>query len=138
MPERFQSVFARLRELLQAHESDFTIAHDTPKRYGLEAPVGPATVRAWGGKARKAKIPVAWVEIRKTYVSYHLMGVNGNARLVASLSKPLRARMQGKACFNFTTVEDTLFQELQTVTAESLGGMRNAGFIRDRPASELR
>ena len=138
MTEAFRPVFARLRDLLHAHESDFTITHDTPERYGLEAPIGPATVRAWGGTVRTAKIPVAWVEMRKTCVSYHLMGISGNARLIASLSKPLRARMQGKACFNFTTVEDTLFQELQTVTAESLRGMRNAGFIVDRPASEQR
>jgi hypothetical protein len=138
MTKAFRPVFARLRDLLHAHESDFTITHDTPERYGLEAPVGPATVRAWGGTVRTATIPVACVEMRKTYVSYHLMGVSGNAKLVASLSTPLQARMQGQACFNFTTVDETLFLELQTVTAESLRGMKHAGFIADRPAPERR
>ena len=138
MAPTFQPVFARLRGLLQAHEADFGVTHNTPDRYGLDAPVGPATVQAWGGKVRTPKIPVAWVEIRKTYVSYHLMGVNGNTKLIASLSKPLRARMQGKTCFNFTTVDDALVQELQIVTAESLRGLRNAGFIGDRSALELR
>src|SRR5215475_9029783 len=108
MSGTFEAVFARLRDILQAHESNLTIAHNTTERYGLEAPVGPATVRAWGGKVRTAKIPVAWVEIRKTYVSYHLMGINGNAKLIASLSRPLRARMQGKTCFNFTALDDGL------------------------------
>ena len=131
MTEAFQPVFARLRELLQAHQADFTITHDTPERYGLEGPVGPATVRAWGGKVKTSKIPVAWVEMRKTYVSYHLMGINGRAKLIAGLSKPLRARLQGKTCFNFTAVDDALLRELQTVTAESLRGLKKAGFVSD-------
>ena len=131
MSGTFQPVFARLRDLLQAHEGGFAVTHNTPDRYGLEAPVGPTTVKAWGGKLKTAKIPVAWVEIRKTYVTYHLMGVNANTKLIANLSKPLRARMQGKTCFNFTTVDDALLQELQTVTAESLRGLKKAGFVSD-------
>lgn len=131
MTEAVQAVFARLRDLLHAHQADFTITHDMPERYGLEGPVGPATVRAWRGKVRTAKIPVAWVEMRKTYVSYHLMGLNGHAKLIAGLSKPLRARMQGKTCFNFASMDDALLRELQTVTAESLRGLKKAGFVSD-------
>ena len=101
MPTPFQLVFARLRSVLQMHEGKFSVSHDTFDRYGLEAPVGPSTVRAWGGKVRATTIPVAWVEVRKSYVSYHLMGIEGNAVLMESLSTPLRARMQGKSCFNF-------------------------------------
>jgi hypothetical protein len=36
-------VFDRLRELLAAHASEFAIVYDTSARYGLEAPIGPAT-----------------------------------------------------------------------------------------------
>jgi hypothetical protein len=124
-----RSVFDRLHELLAAHASEFAIAHDTTDRYGLGAPVGPATMRAWGGKARTPNIPVGWVEIRKTYVSYHLMGIDGNTKLLLALSQPLRARMQGKACFNFTTVDEALIRELESVTAESFSALRRAGFI---------
>jgi hypothetical protein len=124
-----RSVFDRLRELLAARASASTLAYDTPDRYGLEAPVGPATLRSWGGKLRMPKIPIAWVEIRKAYVSYHLMGVDGNAKLLASLSEALRARMQGKACFNFRTLDETPLRELEAVTAESFAGLRRAGFI---------
>jgi hypothetical protein len=95
----------------------------------LEAPVGPATIRAWGGKVRTPKIPVGWVELRKTYVSYHLMGIDGNTKLLAGLSEALRARMQGKACFNFRTLEETPLRELESVTAESFAGLKRAGFI---------
>jgi hypothetical protein len=122
-------VFDRLRELLAARASEFALAYATTDRYGLEAPIGPATLRSWGGKVRKPTIPIGWVEIRKAYVSYHLMGVGGNTKLLATLSQPLRARMQGKACFNFDAIDETLMRELETVTAESCAGMRRAGFI---------
>src|SRR5262245_2854975 len=73
-------VFDRLRELLAAHASEFAVVCDTTDRYGLEAPIGPATLRSWGGKARMARIPIGWVEVRKAHVSYHLMGVDGNPK----------------------------------------------------------
>jgi hypothetical protein len=129
-------VFDRLRQLLAPHASKFALAYDATDRYGLEAPIGPATLRSWGGKARMPKIPIGWVEIRKAYVSFHLMGVDGNTKLLATLSPPLRARMQGKACFNFDAIDETLMRELERVTAESFAGMRRAGFI--APADEPR
>ena len=130
-----EPVFTRLRDVLRAHAGSFSVNHDTAERYGLEAPVGPATLRAWGGKAKVAKIPIAWVELRKSYVSYHLMGIDGNSELIAGLSKPLRARMQGKSCFNFAAVDEALFEELQGVTAASLRALKKAGFIADTPAT---
>jgi hypothetical protein len=133
MPESLRPVFARLRDLLKAHADDFDVAHDTTARYGLKAPIGPATLRSWGGKMKTPTIPVAWVEQGKSYVSYHLMGISGNAALVAALSESLRARMQGKSCFNFKSVDDALFQELEHVTTQSLRGMRTAGYVSDKP-----
>jgi hypothetical protein len=124
-----RSVFARLRELLAAHASEFAIAFDTTDRYGLEAPAGPATLRAWGGKARAPIIPIAWVEVRKAYVSYHLIGIEGNKKLLATLSQPLRARMHGKTCFNFKVADEVPIPELESITAESFGGLRRTGFI---------
>jgi hypothetical protein len=122
-------VFDRLRELLAAHASDFALAYDTTDRYGLEAPVGPSTLRSWGSKVRMPKIPIGWVELRKAYVSYHLIGVGGNSKLLASLSDSLRGRMQGTACFNFRTLDETPLRELETVTARSFDGLTRAGFI---------
>jgi hypothetical protein len=51
-------------------------------------------------------IPVAWVQIGKAYVSYHLMGVSGNAKLCDTLSAKLKARMEGQTCFNFKAVRN--------------------------------
>jgi hypothetical protein len=125
----FGPVFARLREILANHASGLTISKDTAENFTLEAPPGATTLRSWGGKVRQRTIPVAWVEVGKAYVSYHLMGAPGNARLLRSLSKELRARMQGKSCFNFKSLDDASFRELERVTSDSIAGMRKAGFI---------
>ncbi len=57
------------------------------------------TLRAWGGKLKHPIIPVAWVQIGKTYVSFHLMGIYMKTPLLGGMSKELKARMQGKTCF---------------------------------------
>ena len=124
-------VFTRLRSLLQAHAGDFSVSHDTVERYGLEAPAGPATLKAWGGKAKLSRIPIAWVELRKNYVSYHLMGIDGNAKLTSSLSEPLRAHMQGKTCFNFKRADEKLLAELERLTPAALAAMRKLRFVAD-------
>jgi hypothetical protein len=35
-----------------------------------------------------------------------------------NMSPELKRRMQGKSCFNFTTVDETLFRELESLTEE--------------------
>jgi len=58
------------------------------------------------------------VRIGKRYVSYHLMCVYMAPGLLAEISPQLRQRMQGKACFNFTKVDEVLFDELSEITAK--------------------
>ena len=129
MPSEFDSIFARLRSILQKHAGTLSVSEDTATAYGVAGLTGPATVKSWGGKMKKPTIPVAWVQIGKAYVSYHLMGVGGNAKLAAGMSPRLKARMQGKTCFNFTVADEDLFAELDRLTAESITGFRKAGFI---------
>jgi hypothetical protein len=125
----FDAVFAALRELLRAHAGGLTVAADTPERFCLEGLPGPATLAAWGGKARRPTLPVAWVERGRSYVGYHLMGLDGNPALAARLSPELRARKQGKTCFNFRRPDEAPLQELADVTAASIAGLRRAGFV---------
>ena len=129
MAIQLEPVFMRLRDILAAHAADFRIAKNSAHCYMLEAAVGPATLQSWGGKARKPTVPVAWVDIRKAYVSYHLMGLSGNPGLVKMLSTGLRARMQGKTCFNFRVIDEDVFPELANITAQSLHMMKQTGYI---------
>jgi hypothetical protein len=129
MSTEFQSTFAKLRAILQKHGGTLRVKEDTPACYCLEGDTGPATLRAWGGKMKKRRIAVAWVQIGKAYVSYHLMGVYGNAALRDEMSKELKARMQGQTCFNFMSDDEALFNELEQLTVQGIAGFRKAGFI---------
>jgi hypothetical protein len=76
---------------------------------------------------RKPRIPVAWVEVGKSYVSYHLMGVAVPA-VQSGMPEALKARMQGKTCFNFTATSPALLTDLDSLTAASIAAFKNAGF----------
>jgi hypothetical protein len=129
MPSEFESIFARLRSLLEKQSETLSVNEDTSTSYSLAGKPGPATLKAWGGKMKRPIIPVAWVQLGKAYVSYHLMGVSGNEKLADAMSPELKARMQGKTCFNFKTADEKLFAELDQLTRESITAFRNAGFM---------
>lgn len=115
-----------MRGVLQKHAATLVVSEDTPTKYCLEA-IGPATLQAWGGKARSARIPVAWVEVGKSYVGYHLMGI-AVPSVQVGMTKDLKTRMQGKTCFNFTVADPTLLTELDSLTTASLTAFKKAGF----------
>ena len=86
--------------------------------------VGPATPSSkgrevWFGAAR----------IGKNYVSYYLMPVYVCPDLLEGMSPALKKRMQGKSCFNFTRVDETLFQELAELTKRGYERFTAMGLI---------
>jgi len=103
----FSTVHERLRDILRRYEKGQLKGTDAPGKYTL---AGPSPMRKgqalWFGA----------VMTQKHYVSYHLMPVYGCRELVAGLSPALKKRMQGKACFNFTAVDEPLFKELAALT----------------------
>jgi hypothetical protein len=94
-------LFAALREILRGHASVLSISDDSSDRFCLEGAIGPATLVAWGGKRKRELIPVAWVALGKSSVRYHLIGLDGNAALLAGLSPALRARLRVKTLLRF-------------------------------------
>ena len=124
----FGDVFDSLKDVLKKRAGALAVSDDTSTKYCLEGTVGPATLQSWGGKVRRPRIPVAWGEIGKSYVSYHLMGV-AVPTVQAAMSKALKARMQGKTCFNFTANEPALLSELDAPTDASIAAFREAAFI---------
>ena len=129
MNSEFESIFIRLRGILQKHAGTLTVKDKGLAGYSLEGAAGPAAIRAWGGKVKRPVIPVAWVQIGKAYVSFHHMAFYGNAKLLDGMSKELKARMQGKTCFNFKKIDEALFKELEQLTVQGIAGFRKAGFI---------
>jgi hypothetical protein len=125
----FETVFNRLKKILQTHTGNFAVKPDTAISYGLQGKPGPAALKAWGGKMKKPVMPVAWVEIGKAYVSYHVMGLYSNTALQNSMSKELKARMQGKTCFNFKSINEPLFKELEQITVKAIDDFKKMGFV---------
>jgi hypothetical protein len=101
------AVFTSLRELLTPYEG--RLAAKTPNRlyYYLES-----------HEPRYKGRPVFFAAVRagKNYVSFHLMPVYGCPELLKGISPELKKRMQGKACFNFTAMDERLFAELARLT----------------------
>ena len=110
----FEAVHDRLREILIRHRGDLVLTKDGPGGVAIEVP--GLEGKPWGY--------VAGTRFGKSYVSYYLMPVYATPALADSLSPELRKRMQGKACFNFKSVDDRLFAELEALTAGSIPGYR--------------
>jgi len=94
----FQAVFDRLRPLYAAHEAKCVVLKDGPARYLL----GSQEVRAKDGY----RTWFGGVEIKKNYVSAHLLAVYMHPEMLEGIDPALRKRMQGKSCFNFKAPDD--------------------------------
>jgi hypothetical protein len=124
MPSEFETVFLELRDLLRKHAGSLQVKDDGPTSYWLETGVHPQL---------KKRMCAAGVEIRKGYVSYHLMAVYVSPELLDSVSRKLKARMQGKSCFNFKVSDPVLFAELEQLTLRGFAGFsRSLGDVLQR------
>ncbi len=118
--DAFRSTFQALRTLLKPYEKRLTVIKDKPDAYYLAS-----------RKSKTRTGSAIWfggVEIKKNYVSFHLIPVYANPKLCDMLSPALRKRMQGKSCFNFTAIDPAQVEELEAVTKKGF-----AGFITQYP-----
>ena len=118
MPNRddFPMIFDRLKKMMQPLAPPFTVQVDQPDNYSLNAP----------GSTRYPKgFFFGAVQLRKNYVSYHLMPVYMFPELLEGLSERLRKRMQGKSCFNFTAFDEEMFTELAQLTTKGIERFRS-------------
>ena len=109
--------FALLRDILAAQSKRLIVTVDKPGDYQVASP----TMKDRIGRP----LFVAAVQTRKNYVSYHLMPVYMRPELLKTLSPRLTKRMQGKSCFNFTTVDPDEAKELSAVTKAGIAGFRD-------------
>ena len=116
----FQQVFAQLRSILKKFERQLAVQTDAAGSYYLNSKLSGY---------RKKPICFGAAAIKKNYVSFYLMPVYGCADLVEGMSPQLRARMQGKACFNFATSDPTLFKELAGLTKAGFERFKKVGLI---------
>jgi hypothetical protein len=102
-----QATFQKLKKLLKNYEAKLTLLHDKEDNYYLNTPVTATN--------KKAEFFGA-VQVKKSYVAYHLMPVYYYPELLEDISKELKDRMQGKSCFNFKEIDEKLYKELAALT----------------------
>ena len=116
----FQATFEKLKAILEPYAAKLIVVHDTDNNYYLD------TRHVMKNKQR---LFFAAVRVGKAYVSFHLMPVYACADLAAAISPELKRRMQGKSCFNFKTVDETLFKELAKLTKAGFKTFNDAQFL---------
>jgi hypothetical protein len=118
--KNFQAVFKELKELMKPFEKDLVLKADEPGSYYLNVRYKreDGYQGAFGG-----------VEIKKNYVSYHLMPIYVYPELLAGLSPTLKKQMQGKSCFNFTKTDAGILQELRDLTEKGFQEFRKANLV---------
>ncbi len=116
----FQSTFAKLKRILQKYEKNLTVKADTATNYYLDA-----------GYSERFKHIIFFgaVTIKKNYVSFYLMPVYAFPDLLKGISPALKKRMQGKSCFNFTTIEDDMQVELDALTEKGVARYKKASWL---------
>ena len=110
MPADFQAVFDRLKGILEGYADSLQVKTDTPGDY---------TLVAASSERYKQEIWFGAVQIKKNYVSYHLIPVYMFTDLLDDLSPLLKPRMQGKSCFNFKSLTDEQLEEIAALTQRS-------------------
>ena len=112
----FDEVFARLRSILEPYGRRMHLVADEPNGYSVDmAPPEDRNPTTWFAAVRRGK----------AYVSIYLMPIYVDPELAATVSPQLQKRKQGKSCFNFRSVDDVLFAELEDLTRR--GFERTAG-----------
>jgi hypothetical protein len=114
----FPAVFARLKAILTPYAPRMVVVKDDETWYYLDTKVV--------GK-NKRPIMFAAVRVGKGYVSFYLMCVYCKPEWIANMSPALKKRMQGKACFNFTVLDEALFAELEALTKTGAEWFLNGG-----------
>ncbi len=119
-PSQFQEIFAKLRSILNKYAGELTCVKDEPGNFYLDTK-----------HLMKNKKPMFFgaVQIKKAYVSYHVMPVYAFPKLLDNISPELKHRMQGKSCFNFKSLDDKLFEELSRLTEAGYKNYKAEGYV---------
>lgn len=113
-------VFGELRKILEPYALYSQVLRDDSEELYLNS--------HFVQKNKKALFFGA-VQLKKRYVSFHLMPVYLKPELLATISPALKRSMQGKSCFNFTDSDPVLFKELDALTQISYENYQLQGYM---------
>lgn len=121
----FEATFTALREVLAAYSDRLLVTVDKPGDYQISS----RTLKDRTGRP----LFVAAVQIKKNYVSYHLLPLYMNPALQMKVSPDLKKRKQGKACFNFTEIAPEQVRDIAGLTGECIEAFKNPKLPWDKP-----
>ena len=116
----FEQVFERLKSLFEPAAGDAVALEDSDKSYMLNTPIS---------KRYGKEIYLGGVKIQKNYVSFYLMPVYIFPDLLIGVSPQLLKHMQGKSCFNFKAIDESLFSELSALAQDGIEQFRKDGLL---------
>lgn len=114
---KFGATFAALREVLAAYSERLLVTVDKAGDYQ----VCSRTMKDRIGRP----LFMAGVQVKKNYVSFHLLPIYMNPALQKKVSPALKKRMQGKACFNFAEIAPEQVREIAEITREGVEMFKN-------------
>ena len=105
-----KNTFDQLKAILSSLGKGLEIKKDQADYYYLNT----------NQQIKKKDVFFGAVQIRKSYVAYHLYPVYTHPELLDQISDNLKKRMQGKSCFNFKKgITDEHLSELKELTEKS-------------------
>jgi hypothetical protein len=118
--KNFSDVFAALREILTPYEGRLSPREKGPGYYYVES-LEPTY--------KERPMFFAGVKAGKNYISYHLLPLYMNPELNQQIPAELKKRMQGKACFNFSSVDPSVFKQLSALTKSGYKVFKDRGWL---------
>jgi hypothetical protein len=113
----FEATFSTLRDVLRTQAPKALVVKDMPGDFQIASPTLVDRV----GRP----LALGTVQIKKSYVSFHLIPVYAIPALAKTVSPSLEKRMQGKACFNFTSIEPGHVKELAALTKKGAADLQH-------------
>jgi len=112
--------FEKLKYVLSSLDEGLEVKKDTPDYCYLNT----------NKKIKNKEMFFGAVQIRKSYVAYHLYPVYMHPELLDDISDSLKKRMQGKSCFNFKKdITDEHLSEINELTKKSYKKFRENGYM---------
>lgn len=115
----FRTIFDTACPLFAKHVRWCVVLHDEPGRYYL----GTHELRPKDGY----RTGLGGLEIKKAYVSVHLIPIYVHPELLDGVSEQLLSRMQGKSCFNFKKLDAALLSERGALVDRGVENFRQDG-----------
>ncbi|MDQ4123301.1 MAG: hypothetical protein M3209_17845 [Acidobacteriota bacterium] len=120
MSQDFEETFERLRVIFKPLENDLAVKTNEPGKYHhVSKKLSEKKQAIWFGG----------VEVKKNYVSFHLIPIYVFPELLSGISPELKKRLTGKSCFNFKEPDEAVFADLENLTKAGFEAFKQKDMI---------